>query len=494
MNRDTTLKVENIKTQVAMPSTIITKEIIAGKYDDISIVVVYSSAIVNKNIIDIDILKPLMLYAKDDFSKINNIAQYINSKYIMTGDTQASCDINFAIEGIKKGKTVIFIENCNDFIVVNSIGGESRAIAEPNNEFAIRGSREGFVENIEININILKRRLKDKNLTVDTVYLGKRTQTETAIIYVKDIAEPKIVDQLKKDITQIDVDKILATGVIEQFIEKYPYSFFPQTYGTERPDKIVAGILEGRIAIILDGVPYVIMVPATLFDFFQGVEEYYERTILANFIRILRIIAVLIVITLPSIYLTILKFNGELIPIKFIFPIVQSRIGIALTPFLEILSMELVVEFLREGGLRLPSKIAQTLSLVGGIIIGDAALKAKVVSPSTLLIVGISVVATFVITNYEMSISLRLVRFPMLIAANILGSLGIIAGLFIIVVHLCSMETYGVPYFAFYKKDLKDTLLRAPLYKMNERPEIIPARDNIRQKDFRNKIEGEEDE
>ena len=223
-------------------------------------------------------------------------------------------------------------------------------------------------------------------------------------------------------------------------------------------------------------------------QFFQAVEDYTERTVISSFVRLLRIFAAVLVITLPSFYLTLIKFNVELIPIKFVTPIVQSRVGIALTPFLEILAMELVVEFLREGGLRLPTKIAQTLSLVGGIIIGDTAIQSKMVSPTTLLVVGVTVISTFLIPNYDMSLSIRILRFPMLMLANIMGIFGIAVGWFLILVHLSSLDSLGVPYFEFHKSDLKDTFIRAPLWKMNKRPEGIPNQDSIRQTDFRNKF------
>jgi spore germination protein KA len=216
------------------------------------------------------------------------------------------------------------------------------------------------------------------------------------------------------------------------------------------------------------------------------VEDYYDRFIVANALRLLRFLAIFIVITAAPMYLVLIKFNSELIPINFLVPIIESRADIALTPFLEILLMEIVVEFLREGGIRLPSKIAQTLSVVGGIIVGNTAVESKFVSPTTLFIIGVSVVSSFVIPNYEMSLAIRFIRFPMLISANIFGIFGIALVWFLILMHLLSLDNFGVPYFSINKyKDLKDKFTRAPLWKMNERPEGIPHEDNIRQKDFR---------
>jgi len=223
-------------------------------------------------------------------------------------------------------------------------------------------------------------------------------------------------------------------------------------------------------------------------EFFQAVEDYSQRTLLSNFNRILRVFGTFIVILLPSVYLDLIRFNSELIPIKFVIPIVQSRRGIALPPLLEILSMYVVIELLREGGLRLPSKIGQTLSVVGGFIIGSAALEAKLVSPAT-LVVGVATIGTFIIPNYDMSSSIRLIGFPFLFLTNFLGAVGLIAGWYFLFIHLLSLDSFGVPYMPLDKYgDFKDTFIRVPLWKMNNRPESIPNNNPKRQTNFRNKL------
>ena len=248
-------------------------------------------------------------------------------------------------------------------------------------------------------------------------------------------------------------------------------------------DKIAARIFEGRVAILIEGTPIAMSVPSIFIEFFHSVEDYYDRFIVANAFRLIRFLAIFIVITTAPAYLVLLKFNIELIPINFLVPIMRSRLEIALTPFLEIFLMELIIEFLREGGLRLPSKIAQTISVVGGIIVGDMAVQSKFVSPTTLFIIGISVVASFVTPNYEMSLSIRFLRFPMLFLANIFGLFGIALGWFFLLMHLFSLNSFGVPYFSInHYKDFQDNIIRAPIWKMDERPQGIPHQDNIRQK------------
>lgn len=465
---------------------VVIKKFFIGKNNPLEAATIYINGITNKDIIDRDILKPLMLNVEESNFDYEGLNDYLCKRYISMCDTYVEKNIDNAVCNIKRGKTAVVINNVPDFIIVDTSGGVTRGISEPINESSLEGSKEGFVESLETNLGILRRRIKDKNLSVELLTVGKRTQTDLAIVYIDDVIDTDILNNIRNRITAIDVDSVQGTGIIEQLIEKHTYTIFPQVLTTERPDRVVANITEGRIALALDGTPLLAILPVIFSDFFQAVEDYNERTILSSFIRSLRIISVFIIIALPSIYLTFIRFNAELIPIKFVVPIIQSRKGIPLPPLLEILSMELMIEFLREGGLRLPSKIGQTLSVVGGFIIGDAAIRARIVSPATIVVVGVAAISTFIIPNYEMSLSIRLLRFPMLILSNALGALGIVTGLYIILVNLYSLDSFGIPYFFNNKyKDLKDILVRAPIWKMNNRPESIPNNNPIRQIDFR---------
>ncbi|MCM1989953.1 spore germination protein [Oceanirhabdus seepicola] len=487
--------IDFILNEIGKKSPITVKKFLIGKNKTLNVALIFVNGLMSRSLIDRDILNPLMIHVNEELIPGESLAEYISQRYIPMGGTKVEEDINKVIESIKIGKTAMLVEGTNSIIVIDTIDSTHyRAIADPPNESAIRGSREGFVENIGVNISILRRKIKDKNLTMENLIIGKRSQTDVVIMYIDDIVDKDVLKQVRNKLNSIDVDSINAAGMIEQYIEDSPYSVFPQAFNTERPDIVKANLMEGKIAILVNGNPSVITVPAVFIEFFQAVEDYYERTIVSSFARILRILAVFMVITLPSIYLTLIQYNAELIPIKFINPIVQSREGIALTPFLEILAMEVVVEFLREGGLRLPPKIAGTLSIVGGIIIGNTAIESRIVSPTTLLVVGISVLSTFLVPNYEMSLSIRFIRFPMLVLANTIGFMGIAAGWFFLMVHLFSLESYGVPYVSIKEKDMKDIFIRAPLWMMNKRPEAIPNNNQTRQNDFRKQFKGEKDE
>lgn len=478
--------IDYIIGELGTKSTAIVRTFNIGKGSNpVNAALIYINALVSKDLLDKDVLTPLMFRVDENLYSKRNLSNYICENYIPICNTILENDLNKVVMEIKTGKTTLLINNSSEYILLDTTAGNYRSISDPVNESSIRGSREGFIENIETNISILRRKIGDKNLCIEDFKVGRRSQTTLALLYIQDIVDDGVLDEIKMRINSIDVDSVTDTGMIEQYIEDSPFSPFPQIYTTERPDIVKSNLMEGQVAIILNGTPQVLTLPGIFVTFFQGVEDYNQRTIVSSFVRILRLIAIFTVITLPSLYLSLMQYNVELIPIKFITPLVQSRKGIALPPFMEILSMEIIIEFLREGGLRLPPKIAQTLSIVGGIIIGNTAVESKIVSPTTLLVIGISVVSSFLIPNYEMSLSLRFIRFPMLFITNALGFLGIALGWFFIAVHISSLKSVTVPYFELKLEDLKDIFIRAPLWEMNKRPESLPIKDIIRQLDFR---------
>ncbi|MCW6075450.1 spore germination protein [Clostridium sporogenes] len=483
-----------INDRIGKNNIVVTKSLLIGNEEQLEGAIIYINGLASKDIIDRDVLHPLMLHIKENLKNKPNIMEYISKKYITMSNTKIEKDINNILSSLKRGQTALLLENSDEAIIIDTSSGDYRSISEPTNESSIRGSREGFIEKLETNTSIIKRRIRDENLVIENMVLGRRTQRDLAIIYIDNIVDKNVLQELKYKLSSIDVDSVSLMGYIQQYIENDAYSIFPQSRTTERPDIVEGNLMEGRIAVMLEGTPMVLLTPSIFIEFFQAIEDYTQRTIVSSFTRILRALSVIIVITFPSIYLTLIKFNAELIPIKFVNTIIQSRSNIPLTPFMEILSMEIIVEFLREGGLRLPPKVNQTLSVVGGIIIGQAAIKAGIVSSSTLLIIGISIIAAFLTPNYDMSLAVRFIRFPMLILSNYLGLLGLTAGFFFLLVHICSLESLGVPYFSFHNEEYKDIFIRSPLWTMNKRPDSIPNNNPIRQTDFRKKFRRKKNE
>lgn len=480
MEDDLQRKLDYVLKELGESSIVTIKNFYIGRDRPLNAAAVFIDSFVDKDMLNRDVLRPLMCFCSDEIRDTKEGADYICRKYIFMCITSTGRDLDNAIEKIKSKQTVIFIEDFEDYIIVGAEGGEYRSVSDPLNETSYRGARESFIENLDTNISMMRRKLKDKNLKIEYFTVGKRSQTKLAMLYINDIACEEVVREARARINAIDTDFIAAVGALEQYMEKATYAIFPQYIHSERPDIILANIMEGRVAFMLDGVSQVLIAPALFPQFFQSAEDYHSRTYAAGFARLIRLTAVFVVITLGPIYLTLMSYNVELIPIAFLNPIAEFRKGIALTPFAEILAMELMVEFLREGGLRLPAKLAQTLSIVGGIIVGNAAIQSKFVSPTTILIVGITVVASFLIPDYEMATSIRLLRFPMLVLVDFAGLLGIAAGWYVIIIRLMALKSLGVYYFNLNKNDFQDMIIRYPLNKMKKRPEAIPVKDKTR--------------
>jgi spore germination protein KA len=314
--------------------------------------------------------------------------------------------------------------------------------------------------------------------------VGDRSRTDVAIAYVKGLADPKIVEEVRKRISKIKIDGIFSSGYIEQYIEDNPWSVFPQLQGTEKPDKAVANLLEGRLLIIADRSPYVLMAPAVFVEFFQATEDYYEKPQAGTFSRIIRMIAFLVAILGTSIYIALTSFHPELIPSELLLSFARMRKKVPFPPVIEALIMELIVEVLREAGIRLPTSVAGTLGIVGGIILGDAAIRSNLVSPAMIVVIAVTTVCTFVLPNYSMTLTMRLLRLFLIILSAVFGAYGIALGLLVIVIHLARLESFSVPYMSPYApfrfSDMKDALLRMPLWKLDKRPVSIPHADDRR--------------
>lgn len=291
---------------------------------------------------------------------------------------------------------------------------------------------------------------------------------------MEDVANPDVLEILKKRIGNLKIDAVINAGILAEYIEDYPYAVFPQMLLTERPDFAAEEILQGRYAVVVDRSPTVIICPATFDSFFKTIDDYSSRWIVASFIRLLRFVGFIIAVFLPAFYIAVISFHFEILPLELLFSIAESRERIPFPPYIEAFLMELTLEMLREAGIRLPEKIGQTVGIVGGIIIGQAAVEAGIVSNIMVIVVALTAVASFIIPNYEMSSAIRLVRFPMMILAALFGFVGITAGAMMLLAHFLVLESAGTPYsspFAPLKlSDWKDSLIIFPQKYQTKRP------------------------
>ncbi|MCX7951666.1 MAG: spore germination protein [Clostridiales bacterium] len=466
---------EKILTHIPNTSTLIKREFLINKKT--KAMIIYISGLTNRQDIERHILTPLISIT-EDIETLPNPIEHIIQNYISIPEVKTIDNFDNITMEIYRGKSLIIIDKINKAILCETSNVPHRSIQESNVEKTLRGGRECFVENLEINLALLQNKIKSTKLRIENYVLGSENKADAALIYMDGIIDPIILNNIKVKLAKLkDIPYVLCTGYIEQLIEDAPLCFFPHAKNTEKPDKVVSDLLQGKAAILISGAPYALIVPALFIEFFQGFEDYSQRILTSTFVRLTRILSALVVLVATPMYLTVLNYNSELIPVKLMKIIYDSRLGIPFPPFIEILIMELSVELLREGGLRLPTPIGQTLGIVGGIVIGDAAVRAGLVSPTTLVVVATTVIASFLIPNYEMALSIRFIRFPMLILAQLFGFLGVIVGFYLLIVILINSESFGVPYFAPFAPlkipDMKDAIIRFPLKDLQRKPDIL---------------------
>jgi spore germination protein KA len=416
---------------------------------------------------------------KQDF----DLFQFMLDKTVAVGSVKTIKNWNELYDSLLSGCTVIFLNGYNKAISCETRGGDKRAIAEPTQQLSIRGPKDSFTEILRTNTALIRRRIKSPNLQVESMKVGTVTGTDLAILYIKGIANDKIVDEVKERLQRIEIDSIIDSGYIEQLIEDQTWTSFPTTFHSERPDVISSHLLEGRVAIIVDGSPFVLSVPAIFVQFFQAPDDYYSRFDLSTSIRLLRILAFFIALIGPSLYIAATTFHQEMIPTTLAIAIAAQRENVPFPAFVEALVMEITFEILREAGLRLPRAVGQAVSIVGALVIGQAAVEASIVSPVMVIVVSITAIANFSTPVFAMAISARLLRFALMILAAFIGFFGIMIGLMIITIHLCSLRSFGVPYMmplAPYSWDgQQDVFIRFPVWAMKERPKFM-SKDNRR--------------
>ncbi len=451
-------------------------------------VAIYINQIIDVDVLNQNILKPLMLNCDREGilgSGSPVLIETIQKASISTSRITQLDDLSSLVRKIFDGVTILMFDGLDKALAIDIHGGQFRSIDVPPAEQTMRGSREGFIERVDVNVSLIRRRLRDPNLVVEKTLVGRRTRTEVAILYIDDIADPQIVEKVKERIKQMDVDGIVASGYVEQFIEDDPSSLFPQVYSSERPDKLVPFLLEGRVVIIVDNTPLALAVPALFVQFLQAPEDYYERTLFSSYIRLIRYAAWIIAVSLPASYIALLSYQPELLPYDLLISFSKARVAVPFPVVVEALLMEIIIQLVVEAGLRLPQQIGQTVGVVSGIILGQAAISAKLASPIVILIISVSVICTYALPASSLVLSTRILRLPMMLLAASFGLFGLSFGSIIFLTHLVSLESMGVPYFGPLAptrfSDLKDTFIRTFMWKMNKRPVSIPSHNRQRQ-------------
>jgi len=382
------------------------------------------------------------------------------------------------------GESILLVDGEQKAISMGLLFFERRMVSEPETETTIRGPREGFTENLRTNTALIRRKIKSPRLKMKPVIIGTETNTNVVVAYIQGITDPNLVKEVLSRIERIKIDGILDSGYIEELIQDNKYSPFPQIQNTERPDTVASSLLEGRIAILVDGTPFVLLAPMVFWQWLQASDDYYERFYIASLLRFLRVTFLFVALLTPAIYIALSTYHQEMIPTSLLLSIAASRETIPFPAVVEALIMELAFEALREAGIRLPKTIGQAVSILGALVVGSAAVQAGIVSAAMVIVVSLTGIASFTLPRYNAAISVRMLRFPMMVMASIFGLLGIVISVMFIIGHLTRLSSFGTPYFSpimpYHDSDLKDTLIRSPWWKMKRRPRFLKPSDDVR--------------
>ena len=401
-----------------------------------------------------------------------NLIDYINSCLIHHNDVTKMKKFEEIITSVNLGNCALFIDTIDTCFVCDVKGYEKRTIDSPKNEIVIRGSHEAFVENLRTNTSMLRRLVNNENLIIEDTSVGIVSKTKCAICYLKDIANTELVNEVKHRVNNLDLDYIISSGQLEELIKENSKSSLPEVISTERPDTAASSILEGKVVVIVNGTPIVLIAPCTFFDLLASPEDRNINFTFANLLKIIRFIACIISVLLPGIYIAITNFHEELIPTELLFSIISSRQAVPLSIELEIILMEIAFELIHEAGIRVPAPIGSTMGIVGALVLGDAAVSANIVSPISIIIVAITGLSSFVIPNFSLEFHFRILRFVFIFLGAIFGFLGIAIGIFIYFGILSEYTSFGISYLAPYVPVMKiydDGYFLEPIWKREKR-------------------------
>ena len=453
-------------------------------------ILIFIDGFVDVTLINSDVLKPLINYEKKVAQPknvlVSEMLNFLQNQVITASQIKSCTNIPDVVDHILAGDTILLIDGAKQAIFMDLKKFDKRDIEESIGEPTIRGPRDGFTEDIQTNISLIRRRLKTHKLKMEKMKVGRLSQTTVIVSYLDGIVDDSLVKEIQERISKIDIDAVLESGYIEELIEDNHFSVFSQMGYTERPDRLASCLLEGRVGIIIDNTPIVLIAPETFFQAMQSSEDYYQRYIAGSVIRFLRYFFLLIAFSLPSFYIAVLTFHQGMLPRNLLITIWSSREGIPFPVFIEALMMEIFFEGLREAGIRLPSIAGQTVSIVGALVIGQAAVQAGIVSASMVIIVSITGISSFIIPRYNLALSIRLLRFIMMILAGTLGLYGMFIGFIAILIHMANLRSFGIPYLSPLApsdfSSLKDVFIRAPWWAMVTRPKFMNIKNPKRMK------------
>lgn len=484
-NTSTEITVDNLRAVIGENSDCIVRMLLIRDNSKIPAALAYLDGLIDSRVINNNILKPLAQEEQFDTCKSEADAiALISMGKIYSSSMKIRTNLKDLIDDILAGNTALVFNEAKTAFTFEAKNALARAISEPTGENVIKGAKDSFIEDLRTNTALCRKKIRSPYLVIEELKVGKQTKTTIAIVYMKNIVNDNLVNKVRERLKDIAADRALTTGTIEENLVDAKYSAFPQIVYTERPDKFCVGVTDGRVGIIIDGLPTTYIIPGTLLQFMQTPDEYSYQFIIGTVLRLLRFLCLFITLVLPGFYVCITTFHPEMLPAELAFSIVAAKEGVPFPMFVEVLILLIAFELLLEAGLRLPKTIGQTVSIVGGLVVGQAAVEAKLVSPATVLIIAITAITGFIMPNQDFSNAVRLWRSFLTILSSIIGIFGLTFGLIFLLYHWCRMETFGVPYLdpfvANEDEQLQDTLFRLPINTMKKRPSSLKTKNKKR--------------
>ena len=435
------------------------------------------------------VLKPLM---QNKEKNINiPVDTFVENFLIYQNSVKRQTNIQKIIESINMGDTAIFIDTLDIAFVCDAKQYEHRTVSSPLNETVIKGPQEAFVESIRANTSLLRKLLNDEALVFESISIGEKSKTTCMIGYISDIANPKLIKKVKERLNNVSIDYLFDSGQLEQLIEDHPFMSFTQIISTERPEKVASHLAEGRICIIVNNSPYVLVVPCTFWDLFHSPEDYNMKFQFSNFIRLIRIIAYAFSLFLPAVYIAITSYHVDLLPTDLLFSIAAVKETIPFPLIIEVLIMELSFELIREASARMPGSVGSSIGILGAVLLGQASVDANLVSPILIFIVAITGICSFATPNYSLALGFRFIRFMYIILASFMGFLGILFGLILHLIYICSLSTFDIPYMILFSnyqaKPFRDGIAISPIWLDSFRPPFLKPLDKRKSSDISRK-------
>lgn len=444
--------------------------------------IVFIDGMVNSDAVDLAVIKTLLEipYIADD--EIYRYETEIIDSFVAHSQAFAAGNMDVIFDEINFGSCAVFVDGFSKGFVLDVRDWGHRSIDKPENEQSIYGPQEAFAEMLRNNTALVRKIIKSEKLIAEGVKIGKVSQTRGVLLYISDIANPDLVNEVRRRINGINMDYVISIEEVAMMMEEETFSAMTHFLETERPDRVARALTEGRVALILNGSPHVLVMPTNIFELTHAVSDDYLRVPYSNMVRIIRVIAVLFSILLPGLYLAITLFHQEIIPTYLLYSISASRENVPFPSLVELLLMDLSFEMIREAGLRMPGPIGSTLGIVGGLILGQAAVSAKIVSPIMIIIIAITGIGSFATADYSLSWSFRIMRLVFIALAAFMGFYGIAIGIFIYALMLAKQKSFGVPFLSpdprMKSKSMVNAVFVNPLWRRENRPEFLKTQRN----------------